>query len=144
MRKLRLRKDVSEVGVQGMDATVLLWCCVVLGGCTPVLIPMRLLPSLGQGWGQGRWPRGHHVLQEPAICLHSTARGAVLILSLPQRALRVMTWVGRDLGAHPVPTPFHGQGHLQGHQTRLPQAPSTLALARRCPRSCWRSAVLGN
>jgi len=37
-----------------------------------------------------------------------------------------MVWVGRDLKAHPVPTPGHGLAAPS--QVRLPRAPSNLAL----------------
>jgi len=37
-----------------------------------------------------------------------------------------MAWAGRDLEAHPVPTPCHGL--VATHQIRLPRAPSNLAL----------------
>jgi len=38
-----------------------------------------------------------------------------------------MDWVGRELKAHPVPTPCHGLA--APHQLRLPRAPSNLALS---------------
>jgi len=38
-----------------------------------------------------------------------------------------MSWAGRDLKAHPAPTPCHGQRFP--YQLRLPRAPSNLALS---------------